>query len=92
MPTAGYNLTEILKVGNGVYFFRTCKANFSRKLKMSELLLLKIKGYQQYTTQMDKIRGFTCYANIEVTEVIPLSITAGKGLLFVKFPENVSTK
>ena len=45
MPTAGYNLTEILKVGNGVYFFRTCKANFSRKLKMSELLLLKIKGY-----------------------------------------------
>ena len=44
MPTAGYNLTEILKVGNGVYFFRTCKANFSRKLKMSELLLLKIKG------------------------------------------------
>ena len=45
MPTAGYNLTEMLKVGNGVYFFRTFKANFSRKLKMSELLLLKIKGY-----------------------------------------------
>ena len=41
---------------------------------------------------MDKIRGFTCYASIEVTEVIPLSITAGKGLLFVKFPENFSTK
>ena len=42
MPTAGYNLTEISTVGNGVYFFRTFKANFSRKLKMSELLLLKI--------------------------------------------------
>ena len=45
MPTAGYNLTEIWKVGNGVSFFRTFKANFSRKLKMSELLLLNIKGY-----------------------------------------------
>ena len=36
---------------------------------------------------MDKIRGFTCYANIDVTEVIPLSITAGKGLLFDKIKE-----